>query len=77
MTSTHSQRTNEIFLICCLEKDTNVISRILKRARKTWILGNHINFDINCLDSSNRTGLMLAVISKSEEIVDLLLSRYQ
>ena len=74
MTS-HSNRTNEIFLICCLEGDGEVISRIFKRARKSWILGNHINFDINCRDSSNRTGLILAVLSKYQEIVNLLLSR--
>ena len=74
MTS-NTNRTNEIFLICCLEGDAEVISRIFKRARKSWILGNHTNFDINCRDSSNRTGLILAVLSKYQEIIDLLLSR--
>ena len=71
-------RTAEIFRTCCLEGDVNVVSRILKRNRKSWpgiMGGNNTTFDINSLDGSSRTGLMLACISNSVEVVDLLLSR--
>ena len=71
-------RTAEIFRTCCLEGDVNVVSRILKRNRKSWtgiMGGNNTSFDINSLDGSCRTGLMLACISNSVEVVDLLLSR--
>ena len=71
-------RTAEIFLTCCLEGDANVVSRILKRNRKSWtgIIGSNATFHINSVDGSERTGLMLACISNSVEIVDLLLSRW-
>ena len=55
------------------------MSRILKRNRKSWtgiMGGSHATFDINSLDGSRRSGLMLACISNSVEVVDLLLSRY-
>ena len=70
-------RTKEIFRTCCLEGEASVVSRILKRNRKTWtgIMGSNASFDINSVDNSCRTGLMLACISNSVEIVDLLLSR--
>ena len=38
--------------------------------------GSHTTFYINSLDGSRRSGLMLACISNSVEVVDLLLSRY-
>ena len=70
-------RTGEIFLTCCLEGEVAVVSRILKRNRKSWtgIIGSNGNFNINSVDSSRRTGLMLACLSNSVDIVDLLLSR--
>ena len=71
-------RTSEIFLVCCLEGDVNVVSRILKKNRKSWtagIMGN-TNFDINNCDSNHRSGLVLAAISNCKDIVDLLLSRF-
>jgi len=68
-----SARTSEIFLVCCLEANNNIISRILKKNRKSWIGGT--NFDINCRDASGRTGLILATLGGSKEIVDMLLSR--
>ena len=73
-------RTAEIFRTCCLEGEVDVVSRILKRNRKSWtgIMGGgprHTTFDINSLDGSSRTGLMLACSGCSVEVVDLLLSR--
>ena len=69
-------RTAEIFLTCCLEGDAGVIARILKKNKKTWTgIMSSISFNINCVDGSNRSGLMLASISNKTEVVDLLLSR--
>ena len=74
-------RTAEIFRTCCLEGEVNVVSRILKRNRKSWsgIMGSrggsNTSFDINSPDGSRRSGLMLACLSNSVEVVDLLLSR--
>ena len=59
-TMASSARTSEIFLVCCLEANNNIISRILKKNRKSWIGGT--NFDINCRDASGRTGLILATL---------------
>lgn len=74
--SSHSRAT-EIFLTCCLDGDINVITRILKKHKiKSWpgrIGSNH--FDINGLDGSRRSGLILATISGLTEVVDMLLSR--
>ena len=74
-----ASRTAEIFLICCLEGDLNVVSRILKKNRRSWpglMARGGGGFDINCRDASNRSGLILATISCWTQIVDLLLSRY-
>lgn len=73
-----ASRTAEIFLICCLEGDLNVVSRILKKNRRSWpglMARGGGGFDINCRDASNRSGLILATISCWTQIVDLLLSR--
>ena len=74
-----ASRTAKIFLICCLEGDLNVVSRILKKNRRSWpglMARGGGGFDINCRDASNRSGLILATISCWTQIVDLLLSRY-
>ena len=71
-----SARTLEIFMTYCLKGEARVISRILKKNKKTWTGKISINsFNINCIDSSRRSGLMLACIKNSKEVVDLLLSR--
>merc|ERR1711892_362620 len=71
-----SARTVEIFLTCCLEGEAGVITRILKKNKKTWTGKiSSSSFNINCIDSSNRGGLMLACIKNCKEVVDLLLSR--
>ena len=70
-------RTSEIFLECCLEGEVSVVSRILKKHKvKSWpgLMGNN-NFDINCLDSSHRSGLIIGTIAGFKDIVDMLLSR--
>merc|ERR1711915_85674 len=71
-----TNRTREIFMTCCLEGDAGVISRILKKNRKSWTgkIANN-NFNINSVDTSDRSGLMLACIQNHKEVVDLLLSR--
>ena len=72
-----SARTVEIFLTCCLEGEAGVITRILKKNKKNWTGKiSSSSFNINCIDSSSRSGLMLACIKNSKEVVDLLLSRY-
>ena len=75
--SASNSRATEIFLACCLDGDINVVSRILKKHKtRSWpgrIGSNH--FDINGLDASKRSGLILATISGLKDIVDLLLSR--
>ena len=70
-------RTVEIFLTCCLDGDAGVIARILKKSRKSWtgIISSN-SFNINCVDSSSRSGLTLACIGNNREVVDLLLSRF-
>merc|ERR1711892_1189970 len=71
-----SARTVEIFLTCCLEGEAGVITRILKKNKKTWTGKiSSSSFNINSIDSSSRSGLMLACIKNSKEVVDLLLSR--
>merc|ERR1711892_348780 len=71
-----SARTVEIFLTCCLEGEARVITRILKKNKKTWTGKiSSSSFNINSIDSSTRSGLMLACIKNSKEVVDLLLSR--
>merc|ERR1711892_1509606 len=71
-----SARTVEIFLTCCLEGEVGVITRILKKNKKTWTGKiSSSSFNINSIDSSSRSGLMLACIKNSKEVVDLLLSR--
>lgn len=71
-----SSRTAEIFLTCCLEGNARVVERILKKNRKSWTgIINNNSFDVNCVDSSSRTGLSLACISNHKDVVDLLLSR--
>merc|ERR1711892_99428 len=71
-----SARTVEIFLTCCLEGEAGVITRILRKNKKTWTGKiSSSSFNINCIDSSNRGGLMLACIKNCKEVVDLLLSR--
>ena len=71
-------RTAEIFLACCLEGNASVVSRILKRNRKSWtgIIPSNASFNINTRDRRERTGLMLACLSGSLEVLDLLLSRW-
>ena len=71
-----TSRTVEIFLTCCLDGDARVIGRILKKHRKSWtgIISTN-TFNINCIDSSSRSGLMLACIGNRRDVVDLLLSR--
>ena len=71
-------RTAEIFLACCLEGNASVVSRILKRNRKSWtgIIPTNTSFNINTRDRRERTGLMLACLSGSVEVLDLLLSRW-
>ena len=75
--SSHSRAT-EIFLDCCLEGDIGVISRILKKHKaKSWpVRKANTQFDINGLDGSHRSGLILSVLSGTKDVVDLLLSRY-